>query len=237
MTSPAFFTVHRDLPREGPGLAEDVAWAGHLARVPADGRLCDAGCGPGADIAALRRLVPEGRVDGVDLVPHFVAAARDRYATDPAITVTDTSMEHLKGPYDLIWCAGALYFLGISKALGLWRAALTPAGAVAFTHPAYWEDSPSGAARAFWAEDPCQSDAANRAEISAAGWGVIGARRLTDDAWNAYYGPMLARCDGLEAAGMTADVAAAVAEARAEAAAWRAVSSETGYMAYVVRPL
>ena len=46
----AFFTVHCDLPREGPGEAADVLWAlGHLnAGGPLD--VMDAACGPGADL-------------------------------------------------------------------------------------------------------------------------------------------------------------------------------------------
>jgi hypothetical protein len=47
---------------------------------------------------------------------------------------------------------------------------------------------------------------------------------------------MLARCNILEAAGVSDAVAAAIAAARMEAASWRAVAHETGYMLYVVRP-
>ena len=41
----AFFTVHRGLPREGPGTAEDVAWACGLAGLPEGAVICDAVCG------------------------------------------------------------------------------------------------------------------------------------------------------------------------------------------------
>jgi hypothetical protein len=46
----------------------------------------------------------------------------------------------------------------------------------------------------------------------------------------------VARCDALEAAGVSEPVAAAIAAARKEASDWRAVARETGYMLYVVRP-
>lgn len=46
---------------------------------------------------------------------------------------------------------------------------------------------------------------------------------------------MLARCDTLEAAGTSDYVAVAIAAARTEAAGWRTVSGETGYVVYVVR--
>lgn len=233
----AFFTVHRHLPREGPGLAEDVEWAGRLAAVPADGRVCDAGCGPGGDLAALRRLVPEGRVDGFETVAHFVEDARTRFAGEASVQITQGSMEHLTGPYDLIWSAGAVYFLGVASALGAWRGALTETGAVAFSHPCLFTDTPSEAALAFWEAEPGNigTETATRAEIACAGWEVLGSRRLADAAWLAYYEPMLARCDALEAAGPGVAVAAAITAARKEASDWRAVAGETGYMLYVVR--
>lgn len=43
----AFFALHRDLPREGPGEAADVAWALEVAGVAPGARVADAGCGPG----------------------------------------------------------------------------------------------------------------------------------------------------------------------------------------------
>ena len=234
----AFLTVHRHLPREGPGLAEDVAWAGHLSTVPANGRVCDAGCGPGGDLAALRQLVPNGRVDGLETVAHFVEAATVRFADDPSVRIIQGSMENLTGPYDLIWSAGAVYFLGVTRALDAWRSALTETGAVAFSHPCLFTDAPSEAALAFWEGEPGSigTETATRAEIVAAGWQVLGSRQLTDAAWTAYYEPMLARCDKLAAAGPSLAVTAAIAAARKEASDWHAVAGETGYMLYVVRP-
>jgi len=234
----AFFAVHRNLPREGPGLADDIAWAARLCAVPADGRVCDAGCGPGGDLAALRELVPQGSVDGFETVAHFVEAATIRFAGDPSVRIIEASMESLAGPYDLIWSAGAVYFLGVPRALEAWRSALTETGVVAFSHPCLFTDAPSHAALAFWEAEPGSigTEATTRAEITSAGWQVLGSRQLTDEAWLAYYDPMLDRCEMLEAGGTSASVAAAIAAARKEASDWRAVSGETGYMLYVVRP-
>ncbi len=230
----AFFTLHRDLPREGPGLAEDVAWAAHVTGLRAEGRVLDAGCGPGGDLGALGRAVPRGRVLGLDRVPHFVAAARERFAGDPVIRAEEGDMAAAPGgPYDLIWSAGAVYFLGISAALAAWRRALTPSGAVVFSHPTLWEDT--GPARAFWGADWCATEGQHRAEFAAAGWGVIATRRVTEAGWMAYYGPLLARCDALQD-GADPALAEVIAEARAEVASWREVRDQTGYMLYAVRP-
>jgi hypothetical protein len=148
-------------------------------------------------------------------------------------------MERLSGPYDLIWSAGAVYFLGVARALKAWRGALTDQGAVAFSHPCLFTDAPSKAALAFWESEPGDigTEATTRAEIAAVGWRVLAARPLSDAAWAAYYDPMLVRCAALEAGEVSESVAAAIAAARKEASDWRTVSRETGYMLYVVRPV
>jgi trans-aconitate methyltransferase len=234
----SFFVVHRDLPREGPGLAADVAWAGQRIKISAQGYVCDAGCGPGGDLASLRQLVPNGRVDGFETVPHFVESARKKVCGDPAVQLFEASMERLNGPYDLIWSAGAVYFLGIARALSAWRGALTDDGAVAFSHPCLFSDAPSEAALAFWDGEPGSigTETTTRAEIAAVGWQVLATRPLSNAAWTAYYEPLMARCDTLEAAGANASLAAAIAAARKEVSDWRAVADETGYMLYIVRP-
>jgi len=234
----AFFAVHRDLPREGPGLAEDVAWVGELIGISPQGHLCDAGCGPGGDLAALRQLVPQGRIDGFETVPHFVEAARKKFPGDPSVRIVAESMERLSGPYDLIWSAGAVYFLGVARALNAWRGALTDQGAVAFSHPCLFTDAPSKEALAFWEAEPggIETEPATRAKIAAVDWRVLAARPLSDAAWASYYEPLVARCDALEAAGVSEPVAGAIAAARKEASDWRTVARETGYMLYVVRP-
>lgn len=236
MNREAFFTVHRELPREGPGLPEDVTWVGQVVEIPQHGRVCDAGCGPGADLEALRNLVPDGQVDGFERVSHFVEAARQKLADDPSVRIHHADMAQLSGPYDLIWSAGAVYFLGVKPALKAWSSALRKTGAIAFSHPCVFTASPSKAAVAFWKAEPGQfgTQDATEAEIVAAGWRVLATRRLADAAWAAYYRPLLTRCDELEKAGASESVRAAIASARKEASDWRAVSGETGYVLYVV---
>ena len=70
-----FFTLHRDLPREGPGERGDVAWAAEMAALAPDARICEAACGPGADIPALLFAAPEANLIGFDLHQPFVEDA------------------------------------------------------------------------------------------------------------------------------------------------------------------
>ena len=129
----AFFTVHCDLPREGPGEAADVLWAlGHLnATGPLD--VMDAACGPGADLMTLAKALPDATITGIEKTPHFVIEAQARTADyAPRVSVIEGDMAQPGGPYDLIWCAGAVYFLGVTEGLKIWRTALKSGGAVVF---------------------------------------------------------------------------------------------------------
>lgn len=232
----AFFRLHDGLPREGPGSRETLDWALSLAPPPAGGVICDAGCGPGADIAALLAHVPEGRVEALDLHAPFVAKARARYA-DPRVSVRVGDMGDLTGPYDLIWSAGALYFLGIEDGLSRWGRALAPGGAVAFSEACWFTDRPSARARAYWEQEyPQMTDEAGvAAQVSAAGFELLGQRRLPDAAWEAYFEPMERRIATLRP-GADDALLSVLAEAEQEIATWRACRAEYGYLLSVARP-
>ncbi|MBK1635657.1 class I SAM-dependent methyltransferase [Rhodovulum adriaticum] len=233
----AFFTLHSDLPREGPGDRDSLDWALSLAGVPHDGAICDAGCGPGDDIAGLLAHVPDGTVEALDLYDGFVAQAARRFITDPRVTVRQGDMGALSGPYDLIWSAGAVYFLGVTEALTAWRTVLAPGGAVAFSQACWFTDRPSDAARAYWEREyPQMTDIAGvNAQIAAAGYDVVGQRPLSDAAWEAYFTPLEARIAELRP-GASAALAAVLDENEAEIATWRAHRAEYGYLLSVVRP-
>jgi len=234
----AFFEVHKDLPREEPGEAADVDWALGLAGVSEDAALCDAGCGPGDDIAALLAHVPQGRVLAVDAHAPFAEAAAARFAKDPRVTARAGDMAALadqpEAPFDLIWCAGALYFLGVEAGLTTFRNALKAGGFVAFSEPVFFTDTPSEEARVFWDGYVPSTEAELRAQVQAAESEVLGARRLSDAAWENYYRPMEARIATLRP-GADAALTEALDTNAAEAAAWRRVKGETGYMLVVAR--
>ena len=234
----AFFKLHRDLPREGPGAPEDVAWAAALVGLSPRARIADVACGPGGDIAALLEAAPEGHVTALDKTPHFVEAARNARGDDPRVTVLKADMKVIANRYDLIWCAGAVYFMGVEAALRAWRKSLLPQGAIAFSEACWFTDERSDRAKALWAKEyPTMTDEAGiTAQIEAAGYRVIGQRRLNDAAWEAYYVPLTKRSDMLR---NTADLALIdlLNEAEEEAACWRAHRSEFGYLLSVVARL
>ena len=231
----AFFTLHRDLPREGPGLPEDVAWvATHVDRTLVK-RILDAASGPGGDVSALlAEFAPEALL-AVDKQAHFIDQLKREFGTDPRVTATVGDMFAVAGPFDLIWCAGAIYFAGVTASLRNWSSQLAPDGAIAFSAPCYFEDNPSDTARALWeTEGDIPTRNALFAQIEEAGYRLIASRPLSDRAWHAYYDPQLARIAQLWP---TADDAlqAVLEEAQREAAAWEAAKAETGYELCVVR--
>ena len=168
----AFLTLHREMTRQGPGTPEDLRWALSQIALPEHPRVIDAACGPGADLVTLAEALPLAQIEGIDQLDHLVAEARQAVARFSNVSIKVGDMAALTGPYDLIWCAGALYFLGVTEGLTAWRRALVAGGVVAFSEPVLDTDAPK-AAREFWAEYPAVTDLNGiRARVEAAGFEV-----------------------------------------------------------------
>ncbi|MEL6585185.1 MAG: class I SAM-dependent methyltransferase [Pseudomonadota bacterium] len=241
----AFFTVHSGLSREGPGTAQDVAWAVAAAMVPRSGAICDVGCGPGADIPALSDAVPEGSVTALDRHVPFLAEAVSRghgrlaKLVEGVLISGQTGLPDpvTLGPFDMIWSAGAAYFEPLPMLLSHWRRALTASGAVALSYPVYF-GAPDAASRAFWGGDAdvVMTEAELDEVIHQTGWGIVARTRVSDDGWLAYYEALEARCDMLSEISSSA-LRLAIEEARCEARDWRRVRDKVGYALRVMRPL
>ncbi len=234
----AFFKLHRDLRREGPGEPADVAWAAAVAGVKQTANIADVACGPGADISALRQVAPQGHVTGLDKTAHFVDQARVQFQHDPDVTLLRADMASIANTYDFIWCAGAVYFLGVTEALTRWRKSLNPHGAIAFSEVCWFGDARPARAQTLWqAEYPQMTDAAGiAAQVAAAGYETLGTRQLSATAWEAYFAPIDARIAALRP-GADAALTEVLDEAAEEAACWRAHGDAYGYLLSVVRPV
>ena len=234
----AFFTVHRDLPREGPGEAADVHWA--LSQLDLSGAVdvLDAACGPGADLVTLAEALPEARITGIEKVPQFAKSARTALARfGPRVTVKEADMTRLDHSYDLIWCAGALYFLGVTEGLQGWRSALNPGGAVAFSEPVLRNSPPDAPVLAFWEEYPQITDLNGICDrVAAAGYAVRAHRMIIGAPWEAYYTPMQARVDMLRRQNPDAALRAALDENQREIDRWRAAPDQIAYALVIATP-
>ncbi len=232
----AFFKLYQNLDREGPGEAADVTWAMQVGNLAKDAHILDAACGSGADVEALLKAAPKGHVTGVEKHGGFVKEARARLGNDPRVDFKTGDMTQLTGPYDAIWCAGAVYFIGIETALDAWRSALGTGGFIAFSDACWWTDKRSKMARTFWREYVGMTDQAGIEEkINAAGYDLIAARRVSSQGWEDYYTSLEARIAKLRP-DADAELAAVLDASVTEIATWRACSHEYGYLLSVVRP-
>jgi SAM-dependent methyltransferase len=230
-----FWTLHSDLPREGVGSdATTRELLGLSSPLPGD-RALDIACGPGRSALV---LADAGlRVTAVDTHEPFLERLRAATGNRP-ITVEQASMADLPyadGSFDLLWCEGAAYIMGVDAALAGWRRLLVPGGALVFSEVGWTTSSPSPAAREFWAAYPAMRDEAGTvAAAEGAGYDVLATRRLPEsDWWDEYYTPLgEAIAAWPDPDGQTA---AALAAHQAEIDLRRDHPGDYGYTGYVLR--
>ncbi|MEM8731588.1 MAG: class I SAM-dependent methyltransferase [Pseudomonadota bacterium] len=231
----AFERLYSGLDREGPGVPEDVLWA--LSRLGLSGevRVCDAGCGSGADTLTLGEVLPDAQIEAVEQMPHLAQEAQARVSDLAHVTVRCGDMARIDGPYDLIWCAGAIYFLGVTEGLRAWSGALAPGGAVAFSEPVRLApDDPD--VEAFWADYPNLTDLAGiDSRVAAAGFEIIDHRLILGAPWAAYYSSLAARMISLSS-DPEPEMQEVLAESWQEATLWRAARERIAYALILARP-
>lgn len=236
-----FFEVHSGLPREAPGSSESTARAlAAAAQLPEAPQVLDIGCGPGAQTLDLARLLPRARITAVDAHGPFVeAAAQKAQAAGIAdrVTVAVGDMRRLPYPeqrFDLLWCEGAIYIMGVRNALAAWTRLLKPGGYVGFTEAVWLTDGVPDALRDWWASGyPGMGGiAACIAQAEASGFRVVDHFVLPEsDWWDHYYGPLERRLDLLRDR-YAADPAAleVLAEHQREVDYFRRWSAHYGYL-------
>ena len=242
-----FLEVYGTLPRAGPGGDEHTRRALGLVPGSPPRTVLDVGCGPGAQTVCLARDLPETAVLAVDLLPQMVEETTRRLdaagLSDRAQAVVGDMAQLLVGPatQDLIWCEGAIYFLGVAEALRGWRPLLTAGGTVAFTEPVWLTDTPPEEIRTWWLEQyPAMTDHRGvEAQIEEAGYLTVGAFDLPASSWwGEFYEPMQERIAALRSR-LRDDPAAAevVRSAEVEIDMFRRFSEHYSYAFFVVQPV
>ena len=229
----AFMELYAGLPREGPGSVDSLLNVLEIADIPPLGRVLDAACGSGADSETLLRALPGLEILGIDKQPAFISAAKAR-GLKADFQVGD--MLWPQGDFDLIWCAGAVYFFGVETALEAWRLHLRPKGKVAFSE-VVWRGEASAQASTFWAEAYPHMDSQNslHRRIEAAGFRVISAEPLGQAGWQPYYDGLQANIDRLR--GKSPAMDGVIAETEAEMAIYAAHHGEFDYVLYLAEPI
>lgn len=241
----AFFALHHGLPREAPGSRESTARALALAEpLPAAPQVLDIGCGPGMQTMDLAELVPAASLVAVDLHPAFVAET-ERRAHERGVAhrvearVADmTALPFAEASFDLVWCEGAAYVMGLPAALAAWRRLLRPDGRLALTEAVWLTADPPEDVRRFWQDGyPAMTDVPGcRGSIERAGYELRGDFVLPASAWwDEYYRPLQARMEALAAArGGDPAVARVLDEHREEIAMYERHGDCYGYAFFVM---
>src|SRR5262249_1365900 len=242
--SAVFWDVHSGLPREGPGNRESTERALALAApIPPFAQVLDLACGPGAQTIDLATLLPRATIWAIDMHEPFVEETNRRAA---ALAINDRvralrgDMRSLPFPpssFDLIWCEGAAYIIGVERALRSWRPLLRPGGRLALTE-AIWlrPDAPEDIRRCWSHDYPGMGDAARcRAVVGDCGYRLLGDFVLPGAAWWEYYTPMEARLH-LLASKYAGDLAAesVLRESANEIASYRNNGTYYGYLFMVM---
>ena len=238
----AFFAIHSDLPREGPGNRASTLRALAMARpLPVRPRVLDIACGPGGQTLDLAAALPDASIVAVDFHAPYLDQLRRRAekagCADRIQTVRDdmSSLDLEPGGFDLIWCEGAAYIMGVPAALRAWRPLLRDGGRIALSEAVWLRDDPPEEVRANWDEYPAMTDVpAVRSWFEAAGYALLGDFVLPPEAWWEYYRPIEARLATL-AGRFDEDPAAAgvVAEGHAEVECYRRHPDYFGYAFFI----
>ncbi len=201
-----FFEMYEGLPRQGPGNRGSAARALGLCQgLPPTPAVLDVGCGVGGQTLHLAELT-DGSITAMDSHAPFVAALtaaiRERgLAQRVRALVGDMARPPLPpGSFDLVWSEGALYTIGLEKALHVCRGLLRPGGHLAFTDAVWRKDDPPRAVKASFDLDyPSMGRSEDtQAAIARCGLTLLGHFTLPDEAWwDDFYTPMQTRIEHL----------------------------------------
>ena len=194
-----FLELFSGLPRQGPGSTASTRRA--LGLVPGVGprtRVLDIGCGTGAQTMVLAQC-SRSRIVAIDNHPPFIdtlnrRARRLGIADRLDARVADMrSLDFADGSFDLIWCEGAIYNVGVEAGLRDWRRLLRRNGHVALTEVCWRKPEPPPECLAFWnREYPAIRDtAALLRAVATCGYELVGHFPLPASAWfDDYYRPL-----------------------------------------------
>jgi SAM-dependent methyltransferase len=194
-----FFDVFGALPRQGPGnrasLERALRLCGDLPPSPA---VLDLGCGVGGQTLALAERT-SGPIVAIDShapwIHQLTRTVAERGLSERVRPmIGDMARPTFEpGSFDLIWSEGALYNIGIDRALSLYRPLLRAGGHFVFSDAVWRKDNPPAEVKASFDFDyPTMGWAADiLATIQRRGLDVIGHFTLPDEAWwDDFYSPM-----------------------------------------------
>ena len=240
-----FFEVFEDLPRQGPGCREATLRAlSWLKKLPPNPNVLDIGCGCGMQTQILAQELKTKILAIDNHRPMLDRLAQSAAWSGLEIETRELSMIDMPfdaQSFDLLWCEGAIFIIGLERGLTEFHRYLTPGGYFAFTEMCWFTDQPAPEAQTFF--DQTYPDLKPVADVrkmaKAAGYKLIDDFNLPDSAWwDDYYTPMLERIKTLKVtnAGI-AEAEAVYANCEAEAEIHKRYSADYGYTFFVLQKL
>lgn len=197
-----FFELHKDIPREGPGLNESTLKAYNMLEdLPQTPHILDVGCGPGMQTIALAKA-SGGRVVGLDTHEPFLntlkanALAEGLQEHIEPLSGSMFEMPFVPERFDLIWSEGSIYIMGVEEALKAWKPLLKEGGYLVFSEISWLHNQPDPEVKTFWDNDyPAMTGiSGNMKRIEDAGYSPVGCFVLPERGWwQDYYTPLLER--------------------------------------------
>jgi ubiquinone/menaquinone biosynthesis C-methylase UbiE len=173
--------------------------------LPASGPVLDMGGGVGGQTLHLADLM-SGNIVAIDsyapAIGRLARTVAERGLADRVQPVVGDMAQPDFSPesFDLVWSEGALYFIGIEKALVDCRSLLRSGGYLAFTNAVWRKENPPAQVQASLDDDcPAMGTADDLlVTIERSGFDLVGHFALPDEVWwDDFYTPMRARINEL----------------------------------------
>ncbi|HKK33960.1 MAG TPA: MerR family transcriptional regulator [Desulfomicrobiaceae bacterium] len=201
-----FFKLYEGLKREGPGSPAMTRQAYEMCTgLPDTPSILEPGCGTGGATMDLARIT-DGTIVATDVYQPFLDTLMQRaeaLGVSGRVSTRLKDMSDLDFPphsFDLIWCEGAAYIMGVDKALSYWKQFLKPGGCLVFSDLVWLTADAPDEVREFWKEGyPAMRTAKdNEQAAEKLGYVSLGHFIIDDACWEEFYNDVEQRMNEVE---------------------------------------